>query len=109
MADIHECMTERLEHAEIPFHYEFPMRVAGTWYHPDFLILDLARRREVLWEHLGMMDDRIYAQNALDKLDAYASAGFYLGENLVITWETSRRPLTYPKIRRTIAHYFLDD
>ena len=61
--------------------------------YPDFTILDEANRRNVIFEHFGMMDNEEYANNAISKMQIYAREGYVLGDNLFVTMETSTRPL----------------
>lgn len=90
----------------VPYRYEKPHKIQGLGVvYPDFTVLDVKHRREVLWEHLGMMDDPLYAQAAVRKLTAYALAGYYPGERLVLTWETGEQPLNMKVVQKTAEKY----
>ena len=65
----------------------------SAWIHPDFTILRRSDRKEVYWEHLGMMDDPEYAANALMRIDLYERNGIFPGDRLILTHETGRQPL----------------
>ena len=92
----------------VPYRYEYPLELEGfgTVY-PDFTVLDVIRRREIYWEHLGMMDDTEYAENAVKKIDAYKRNGYFPGDNLIITQETRMFPIDQRSIVREIRQYLL--
>lgn len=56
--------------------------------HPDFTILDLKNRREIYWEHRGMMDDEEYARNTVVRIKMMMKNGIVIGKNLIISEET---------------------
>lgn len=69
--------------------YEFPLKLKGYGIvYPDFTLLDVKHRREIYWEHFGMMDNPEYAYKAVLKLETYMKNGFYPGKNLLLTFET---------------------
>ena len=73
--------------------------------HPDFYCLNLRTRQEFAWEHFGMMDDPEYAARATEKLELYAENGFFPGKNLIITMETSAKPLSSKLLKSVIKTY----
>ena len=108
-------IANALKVAEVPYRYEFPLLVdrnaadADTDFcqlHPDFYCLNLRTRQEFAWEHFGMMDDPDYAARATEKLELYAENGFFPGKNLIITMETSAKPIS-SKILKKIINAFL--
>lgn len=98
----------------IPYRYEFPhvMKVddgvecRNVKFYPDFTCLNVRTRKEVLWEHFGLMDNPDYAQNALGKLDVYQRNGFEYGKNFIFSFETKVQALDVQKVK-TIAERFL--
>lgn len=93
---------------KIPYHYEKPIKLKrGTIVYPDFTVLDVKNRREIIWEHRGMMDDREYAKHSVMRVKEYNKYGYFLGENLIITEETATQPLGTDEIRRIIEHFFV--
>lgn len=83
----------------IPYKYECPLILSnGIIIHPDFTLLDVARRREIYWEHRGMMDDRYYLKHALLRVKDYAKEGIFVGDRLIITEEASFLPLVTDEI-----------
>lgn len=92
--------------AGVPYRYEFPLSLGrqGTVY-PDFMILNKRLRKEILWEHLGMMDIPEYAEKAVRKITAYEENGYFPGENLILTMETRGQPLDVRLVKKLIRKY----
>lgn len=100
-------IAEGLYRYKIPFRYEFPIQIYehGMVY-PDFQCLDLRTRTVIIWEHFGMMSDPAYAEQVARKLEKYNKADFYIGYNLIVTFETNNQPLNSKEIEQTIKRYF---
>lgn len=87
-------IADTLTRLRIPFRYEFPLKIKGLGVvHPDFICLDVRRRRTVVWEHFGMMDNPDYALRAVHKMKRYREAGFN-GGNFITTFESTGDPLS---------------
>ncbi|MBO5165711.1 MAG: hypothetical protein J6B90_03800, partial [Lachnospiraceae bacterium] len=85
---------------------ECPLRLKGYGkFYPDFTVLNVKKRKEIYWEHLGMMDDVDYVDNALQKIRIYEENGIYTGENLIITYETKKNPINQKIVNRMISRY----
>lgn len=91
----------------IPYHYEKPLKLKGTTLFPDFTTLDRRTRKEIIWEHFGMLDNSEYLENAINKLITYAQNGYYPGNGLIITFETRQHPLSTQMIEAMIKKYYL--
>ena len=52
-----------------------------------------------------MMDNSAYAEKAVNKIHTYEQNGIFQGENLLITYETSKSPLSQKGIMRMIQRY----
>ncbi len=100
-------IADSLSRLEIPYRYEYPLYLGDRLIHPDFMVLDVPRRKEILWEHLGMMDSPEYVENSLSRIAEYERNGYMIGQNLILTWETSRIPLSTLRIKDTIYRYLL--
>lgn len=111
-------IANALNHFDVPYRYEYPYKInvqrqrAGDkskkktiCINPDFTCLNKRLRKAVIWEHFGLVDDSLYAQNMVLKLDEYQQNGFYLGDNLIMTTETSNHPLNYEVVERSIKKY----
>lgn len=60
-----------------------------------------------LYEHFGRMDDFMYVENSMRKLDLYEKNGYLLGKNLIITRETVASPLNIKKVDSYIKEFLL--
>lgn len=69
------------------------------------MVLNVKKRKEFYWEHLGMMDDLGYVEKALHKIAVYEQNGICLRENLILTYETSRNPLSQKMVMNRIECY----
>lgn len=95
-------IADILDETGIPFLYEKPLKTKTGVTHPDFTLLDISKRREIYWEHFGMMDDMDYRNNAFNKIRNYESSGFYQHDSLIWTFETGKNPLNTKEIRKMI-------
>lgn len=100
-------IANELDAAGIPYKYECPLKIGNMIIYPDFTVLDIRKRREVYWEHLGMMDDSDYCNNALTRIRTYEANGIIPGDNLILTAETSKIPITLKTIKKTINCNFI--
>ncbi|MBY0585211.1 hypothetical protein K5I04_07160 [Murdochiella sp. Marseille-P8839] len=91
----------------IPYKYECPLWLEQTWYYPDFTFLSPYTKKEVYWEHLGMMGEEEYASRAIQKILFYDRHGIYPGENLILTYETGATPLDFRWAQRLISRYLI--
>lgn len=90
----------------VPYKYECPLTFSnGKIIYPDFTLLDIRNRREVYWEHRGMMDDRNYLKHTVQRGKDYRKEGIYIGDHLLITEETSVLPLGTDEILSVIQHF----
>ncbi len=101
-------IADSLMRSGIPYHYEFPIVLSGYGkVYPDFTVLNVRLRKEMYWEHLGMMDDNEYVEHALQKIAAYEQNGIFPGENLIITYETRQNPINQKIVALMIQRYLL--
>lgn len=98
-------IATKLEHEGILFKYEPSLWLGEHHIYPDFAALHQIERRIIYWEHGGLMDVPEYAVNMMEKLRVYSEHGIHLGDNLILTWETSNNPLTYAHIKDRIYRY----
>ncbi len=99
-------IADLLNKEGIPYRYEYPIYLEeiGKIY-PDFTVLNVSKREEMRWEHLGMMDDSAYVEKALKKIAIYEQNGMFPGENLILTYETRMNPISQRLIMLMIHHY----
>lgn len=103
-----KIIADMLYRHGILYRYEYPVALQGLGtVYPDFTILNLKERKEIYWEHLGMMDNPEYCERALYKLNCYTKNGIMLGDRLLISHETSKRPLETAVIEKMMEKRFL--
>ena len=96
-------IANMLIHYKIPYQYEKPLELPGVGtIYPDFTILDVKNRRELYWEHFGMMGNDDYLEKALRKITKYEQHQYYLGERLFISYETELQPLNMKVVEQNI-------
>ena len=74
---------------------------------PDFTVLNVRLRIRRFHEHLGKMDDPDYIRKTIYKLRLYEQNGIYVGDQLVLTYESSLQPLDMKHLDIMIKRYFL--
>lgn len=101
-------IAERLAKYNVPYLYEKPLVLSyyGT-IRPDFTILNPRTLKELYWEHMGMMDDEIYVNKNLPRLNAYIKNGIIPGRNLILTFESNKAPLEIQIIDTYIKNWLL--
>lgn len=92
----------------IPYKYESPLVLAnGQTIHPDFTVLNVRKRKVYYWEHRGMMDSKDYSCHTVQRFKLMEKQGFFPGDELIFTEETSVTPLGTDEIEMIIKHYLL--
>lgn len=91
----------------IPFHYEYPLELEGHTFHPDFFCLNTRTRQTFYWEHLGLMDNPDYINNAIQRLSTFAKHNILPGKNLLLTMETNRIPLNIKDVNKLIKTFLI--
>ena len=79
----------------------------GQKCYPDFAILNIRERKTYYWEHFGLASDDNYSEKNLEKLAKYEKSGIILGENLIISTESSGVSLDIYLIEKKIKDYLL--
>ena len=95
-------IADMLDEMSIPFFYEKPLQLKRRIVHPDFTLLDIKERKEVYWEHFGMMDDRDYRDEALLKIREYESNDLYQYDSVIWTFESGKCPMNTRDIRNMV-------
>lgn len=103
-----KILADYFYHNNIPYKYEKPLQLAGYGVvYPDFTFLSKRTGKEIYWEHEGRMDDPGYAKTAIKKIETYEDNGIYIGERLILTFETEATVLSKRIIERNIKRYLL--
>ena len=101
-------IADMLEHYDIPYRYEYPITLNGLGLVlPDFYCLNISSRKEIIWEHFGMMDNIAYANKNIKKIAAYEQNGYYAGDNMIMTFESSQVVLDSNLIKKKIENYLM--
>ena len=103
-----KMIADKLLYQGIPYRYEAALRLkySGIVY-PDFTILNVRTRKTYFLEHCGMMDNEIYARKIIEKINKYEMNGIWPGEKLILTFESSKKPIDMNVISEIIDRYFL--
>lgn len=92
----------------IEYKYECPLYLEGVGtIYLDFTFLSKKSRKEVYWEHCGMIDDPNYARNMVRKIHAYEKNNIFQGERLILTYETEQMILSTGKIEQLVKRYLI--
>lgn len=87
----------------IEYHYEKPLLLKkNKMFRPDFTLMNIYSRRELFWEHLGIVDNEHYASNAMKKLMIYEQNDIFINDRLILTYETANDPLNLRTINEII-------
>lgn len=87
-------IADLLNKEGLPYRYEYPLYLKEfNMVYPDFTILNVGKRKDIYWEHFGMMDDPDYVEKAIRKIALYEQNEIYLGDNLIATFETRKSPM----------------
>ena len=95
-----------LAESRIPFRYEELISINNISIAPDFTLLHPITNKTYYWEHFGLIDNENYYENFAVKIKTYAKANIILGDNLIVTFETSDNPLSFNTISNIINQYF---
>lgn len=101
-----KILSDYFYRKNIPYKYEKPLLLKGYGIvYPDFTFLSKRTRKEIYWEHEGRMDDPEYARTAIKKIQTYEDNGIYVGDRLILTFETETTILNTKDIERNVKRY----
>lgn len=88
---------------QIPYQYEPKLLFAdGQSVCPDFVLLNVRKRKTIYWEHLGLVSNPDYATKSLNKLMLYEKNGYRIGNNLILSMESEKISLGIKVIEEKI-------
>lgn len=103
-----KIIADSLHRNGIPYRYEYPVFLRGMGVvHPDFICLHVKKRKEILWEHMGLMGDPEYCRRALKKEEMYIKNGYRTGIDIIYTRESSGYTISTKVIDQIIKELFL--
>ena len=102
-----KILADHFLHSGVLYVYECPLQLADGTVYPDFTILNLRTRKVYYWEHCGMMDSSEYLNPMLQKIFRYERSGIFIGNQLILSMETSSVPLNMQQVDLLIRTYLL--
>lgn len=100
-------IAKLLRQNKIPYRYECQMVLNDVEMYPDFMIRHPKTGELYIWEHFGMLDKPEYVRNMHSKMQIFTSNNIMPGINLITTYETKTRPLSYEMVDFLVNYYFL--
>ena len=101
-----KIIADYLYHNGIEYKYECPLYLDGHGIvYPDFTLLSQKSGKEIYFEHLGMMDDPKYARRNVRKIQTYEENGIFIGDQLIVTFETSQTVIGTKELDRLMKKY----
>lgn len=103
-----KIIADTLLNKNIPYVYEPRLDLDNqiTKY-PDFVALNVRKRKTIYWEHFGRLADEDYCLDSFYKLMIYEQNGIVLGDNLIITMESKDIELDIHSVDTNIKRYLL--
>lgn len=103
-----KMIADKLKQLRIPYRYEAPLRLGrSTVLHPDFTLLNVKERKEIYYEHFGMMDNPEYVESALNRMELYEKNGIFPGDRLLFSWETMAMPLNMRTVETMLKKFLV--
>lgn len=99
-------IANMLYHMGIPYKYECPIKLGTITVYPDFTILDVRNRCVKYLEHFGMMGDSDYVSNMMSKIYLYEQNGIYVGDRLICSFESGKKPLNVNSLKKKLKAIF---
>ena len=100
------AIASLLEEYCLPFRYECRFDTPEGHTYPDFMIMDPKTCRIYIWEHFGLMDDADYEAKTYQKIHFYRTAGYFPGDNLIMTFEDADHHLDMHAIDNLLREKF---
>lgn len=69
--------------------------------------LNTRTRKNIYWEHLGILSDMDYASKNFKKIHSYEKNGYLQGRDLIITMESSDAPIDVRLVEEKIREFLL--
>lgn len=99
-------IANALKKHNIPYRYECPLYLKGYGtIHPDFTVLNVRLRKEFYWEHMGMVDNSSYLEEAFHRIDMYEKNNIFPGDKLILSHESLKYPINTRSVEKLIYQY----
>ena len=90
----------------IIYKYEKPLEIIENGrkktIYPDFTIMNVHTGKVVYWEHAGLMDDAVYANDFVRKMNLYVTNGLMIGKDVVVSFETKENALDIRVVKKMV-------
>ncbi len=104
-----KILADMFYRLNIPYRYEPRLDLpSGRSIFPDFVLLNVKKRKTIYWEHFGLVTDGEYAVKALKKISLYENAGFTPGDDLLFSFESPENPLNTRLLEKKIKEKLLN-
>jgi hypothetical protein len=103
-----KILADMFNKYKVPYAYEPQYKLSnGNCIYPDFVLLNITKRKTIYWEHFGIISDPDYSVKAFEKLRLYEKSGLELGSELLISMESDTAPLDVKQIEIKIRKNLL--
>lgn len=106
-----KIIADELYRRNIPYHYEMPLvlfdRGRKIVFHPDITAMNRRTGKIRYIEHLGLMDNIKYVQNAMGKITLYEKNSILLGRDLLLFHEGSDEVINTKVLLEYIEEYLI--
>lgn len=93
---------------DIIYKYEKPLEINENGrkkiIYPDFTIMNVHTGKMVYWEHAGLMDDAVYANDFVRKMNLYMTNGLMIGKDVVVSFETKENALDIRVVKKMVRN-----
>lgn len=101
-------LSMQFDKRKVPFLQQVPIVLpSGRVIYADFKALNLRKRKEFVWEHLGMLGSEDYCRHSLPRLNELIMNGYIPGVNLILTWESEECKLDLRVVNKLINTYLI--
>lgn len=89
----------------IKYVYEMPMWIGGMKLHPDFVFYSHSRRKPIIWEHAGMLENDAYRRDFAERLDMYQSSGYAPCVDVIFSFDMADGGVDTRQLNKLIDEY----
>ena len=98
-----KIIADLFDKYNVPYCYEPKLELLDDQVvYPDFVVLNVRRRKTLYWEHFGLISDGEYAKKTCRKLNLYEENGYSVGKDILFSMESETRPLNIKQIEKAI-------
>lgn len=101
-----KILADKFYDLGIEYKYECPLSLENNIVlYPDFTFFNPSQRKEIYWEHFGLMDNVTYLNNTIKKIKLYEMNGYFQGRELITSFESSNCSLDFQWVDVLIDKY----